>query len=427
MLNVQHAVLVALLTLTVAGRAGERPVKIVNGKWFDGARFEPRTMYMSGERFINTPKTEPDSIIDLHGGYVVPPFGEAHNHNFDASSPQTAHAVIDKYTNDGVFYGQNPANVLRARDGLKLYINKPGSIDVTFSNAALTGEGGHPIGLYLRNLARGGMLASDTNTTGGFIWIIRDQTDLASKWPAILNSHPDFIKVILAYSEDFDRRLKDSTTFNWRGIDPKLLPEIVRMAHASDLRVMAHVETAGDFRNALKSGVDMIGHIPGFRGNEKGEMPDMAPYTITDADAELAAKQGTFVVTTLGGIVGVPDTALRKTADAFFAKNLAMLKKHKVKVIIGSDSYRTTSLPEALYLSTLKVYSNAELLKLWSEDTPRAIFPGRMIGKLEPGYEASFLVLEKNPIEDLSNVKTIVLRMKQGAEISAPSSSSQAR
>ena len=104
-----------------------------------------------------------------------------------------------------------------------------------------------------------------------------------------------------------------------------------------------------------------------------------------------------------------------------------MLKKHKVKVIVGSDSYRTTSLPEALYLSTLTVYSNAELLKLWSEDTPRAILPGRMIGKLEPGYEASFLVLEKNPVEDLSNVKTIVLRVKQGAEISAPSSSSQPR
>lgn len=423
MLKFQHLVFLAVLPLIGTSDQGdEHAVKIVNGKWFDGARFESRTMYISDGKFIAKPAAEPDSVIDLHGGFVVPPFAEAHNHNFDASSAETAKAVIDKYTRDGVFYGQNPANVLRARTGIAPYINKPGSIDVKFSNAALTGEGGHPIGLFLRNLGRGAMLATDTNTTGGFIWIIRNQTDLASKWPAILNSKPDFIKVILAYSEEFDQRLRDSTTFNWRGIDPKLLPEIVRLAHASDLRVMAHVETAGDFRNALKAGVDQIGHTPGFRGNEKGQMTDLAPYTLADEDAADAARRGTFVVTTLGGIVGVPDTALRRKADAFFAANLRMLKKHDVHVIIGSDSYRNTSLPEALYLSTLGVYSNAELLKLWSEDTPRAIFPGRRIGKLEPGYEASFLVLKSDPVADFNNVKTIVMRMKQGAFISAPSS-----
>jgi len=150
-------------------------------------------------------------------------------------------------------------------------------------------------------------------------------------------------------------------------------------------------------------------------------MPDLIPYTLTDADADEAARRGTFVVTTLGGIAGVPDSALRQKADAFFAANLRMLKKHNVRVIVGSDSYRTTSLPEALYLSTLGVYSNAELLEVWSEATPRAIFPGRKIGKLEPGYEASFLVLKSDPLADFSNVKTIVMRMKQGAFISAPS------
>ena len=422
MLKIQHIIPVALLLVVSASvRPDQREVKLVNGRWFDGTRFESRTMYMSGERFIPKPRIDPDSVIDLHGGFVVPPFAEAHNHNFDASSPETAKAVVDKYMADGVFYGQNPANVLRARQGLLGFINNPKGVDVKFSNAALTGPGGHPLGLFLRNLSRGAMLPTDTNTTGGFIWIIRDQTDLASKWPAILNGKPDFIKVILAYSDQYERRLADSTTFNWRGIDPRLLPEIVRLAHASDLRVMAHVETAADFRNALKAGVDQIGHIPGFRGNEKGEMPDLIPYTLTDADADEAARRGTFVVTTLGGIAGVPDSALRRKADAFFAANLRMLKKHNVRVIVGSDSYRTTSLPEALYLSTLGVYSNSELLELWSEATPRAIFPGRKIGKLEPGYEASFLVLKSDPLADFSNVKTIVMRMKQGAFISAPS------
>jgi imidazolonepropionase-like amidohydrolase len=280
--------------------------------------------------------------------------------------------------------------------------------------------------LFLRNLGRGVMLATDSNTTEGFLWIIRDRNDLDRKWPAILASKPDFIKVMLLYSDQYRKRLNDSASFNWRGIDPDLVPVIVARAHANKLRVMAHVETAADFRNALAAGVDIIGHMPGFRGNEQTKLPDVAPYEITDADAERAKRQHTYVVTTLGGIEQIPLvgpdslTSLRRRADSLFARNLRMLKKHGVTVIVGSDSYRTTSVPEALYLSSLHVYDNAELLKLWTDDTSREIFPNRRIGRLAPGYEASFIVLDKNPLVDFTNVKTIRLRVKQGFTIVEP-------
>ena len=42
------------------------------------------------------------------------------------------------------------------------------------------------------------------------------------------------------------------------------------------------------------------------------------------------------------------------------------------------------------------------------------IFPNRKIGHLEEGYEASFLVLAGNPLEDFSNVRRIEMRVKQG-------------
>jgi len=123
------------------------------------------------------------------------------------------------------------------------------------------------------------------------------------------------------------------------------------------------------------------------------------------------------VITTLGGIVGVPDSVLRRRADSLFTRNLETMKRHGVHVIIGSDSYRQTSMPEALYLSSLAVYDNAELVRMWSEETSRAIFPRRRIGRLENGYESSFLVLEDDPLMDFSNVKRIKLRVKQGFEI----------
>lgn len=396
-------------------------LELVNGHWFDGSRFADRTMYSVDGYFSDHRPARVDSVVDLHQGYVVPPFGEAHNHNIDASNAAAARTIIDKYLRDGVFYAQNPANVLRARAGLTGFINVPTGIDVTFSNAVLTGPGGHPLGLFFRNLSRGGMLPTDSNSTAGFVWTIADRADLDAKWPRVLDSHPDFIKTMLLYSEEYERRKSDTAFFNWRGLNPALLPEIVRRAHAAGLRVMTHIETAGDFHNAIIAGADEIGHTPGFRGNEKTELPDFAPYLISDADAELAAKRGVFVITTLGDAGGLPDAGLRARFARLDSLNLAMLKKHRVKIAVGSDSYRNTSVPEAMWLSSLGVLSKAELLRTWTETTAEAILPRRKIGKLAPGYEASLLVLSADPLADFNNVKRITLRMKQGQLLPAAS------
>jgi hypothetical protein len=397
-----------------------RSIALINGQWFDGAKFVDRTMYSVDGVFADRP-ARVDTVIDLQHDYVVPPFGEAHNHNVDATTATRARVVVEKYFRDGVFYVQNPANVLRARSGLVGFINVPTGIDATFANAALTGPGGHPMGLFLRNLGRGAMVATDSNSTSGFLWTIADRADLDRKWPQILASHPDFIKTMLLYSEEYERRKSDSAFFNWRGLNPVLLPEIVRRAHAAGLRVMTHIETSGDFHNALVAGVDQIGHTPGFRGNEKTQLADFAPFLMTDADAELAAQRGVYVVTTLSGPDGLPDTALLARFIKLDSLNLAMMKKHHVRIIVGSDSYRTTSVPEAMWLSKLGVLSNAELLRAWTDETAHAIFPQRKIGRLAPGYEASLLVLAGDPIADFINVKRIVLRMKQGQLIQVAS------
>jgi predicted amidohydrolase YtcJ len=84
-----------------------------------------------------------------------------------------------------------------------------------------------------------------------------------------------------------------------------------------------------------------------------------------------------------------------------------------------------TSLSEAMNLYEMKAFDNLTLLKLWSETTARAIFPNRKIGKLKKGYEASFLVLGGNPVENFEHVKAIRMRFKQGypvvIESAAPS------
>jgi imidazolonepropionase-like amidohydrolase len=96
--------------------------------------------------------------------------------------------------------------------------------------------------------------------------------------------------------------------------------------------------------------------------------------------------------------------------------NLRLLHESGVRLAIGSDIIQS-AVKEIDYLQKLSVFDNLTLLKMWTETTPQTIFPGRRIGELKEGYEASFLALEGNPLEDLQNVRRIKLRFKQGVPI----------
>lgn len=68
-------------------------------------------------------------------------------------------------------------------------------------------------------------------------------------------------------------------------------------------------------------------------------------------------------------------------------------------------------------MRALGVWSDLELLRMWAVDTPRSIFPGRRIGRLEDGYEASFLVLRDDPTHSIDALNSIDLRVKQGCSL----------
>ena len=407
------AVLVLSATLGRGAAQAESAVAYENGRWFTGTAFESRTMYVAEGRFVARPRRIA-SVVDLKGGHVVPPFAEAHNHNLEPG--KRVDAVIRDYARAGVFYVQNPNCLPEARAALQEILARPAAPEATFASGGLTGPGGHPLELATRNIARGFWAAKDGE--GAFFFAVRDASALHEVWPALLRARPDFVKVLLLYSEEYAARLADPATLGWRGLDPSLVPSIVARARAADLRVVAHVETAADFHVAVDAGVDQIAHLPGFRGDEKTALPDVGRYEIQEADARRAARRGTVVVTTVSGLARYADErkdgALREAADALQRRNLMLLKKHAVPLAIGSDEYRDTSVQEALYLHALGVFDAAEMLRIWTETTPRAIFPKRRLGRLARGYPASFLVLEGDPLADFSNVTRIRLRVKHG-------------
>lgn len=385
------------LLLLLAFSASAEPLCFTNARWFNGHTFRARTV-CTANGVLTSKRLRNARSIDLAGAYVVPPFGEAHNHNVEES--ERLDAVIKMYLDAGVFYVKNPNSLPRATPRDR--VNRPDSIDAVFSLGGLTGTGGHPTDLLTRNMARGAWTIEDGD--GAFFHNIDSLADLDAKLPRLLAQKPDFIKTYLLFSEEYHERKHDASKGSWKGLNPEHLPEIVRRAHAAGLRVSTHVETARDFHWAVHARVDEINHLPGFRADVRDDR-----FFIRAADAMLAGRYGITVVTTSGG-------GLRQrpaSRDAIVA-NLTLLKKHGVKLAIGSDDYRNGVVPEVMALRELGIFSDAELLDLWSRATPRAIFPKRKIGCLDDGCEASFLALAGDPLADFANTGRIRLRVKDG-------------
>jgi hypothetical protein len=106
------------------------------------------------------------------------------------------------------------------------------------------------------------------------------------KWPRILELRPDFIKTILVFSDEFEKRKDQDIPDALKGLDPRLLPKIVEKAHAAKLHVSTHVMNAADFHAAVTAGTDEIAHLP------------FATDSIMVEDTKLAAHHGIVVDTT---------------------------------------------------------------------------------------------------------------------------------
>jgi imidazolonepropionase-like amidohydrolase len=123
------------------------------------------------------------------------------------------------------------------------------------------------------------------------------------------------------------------------------------------------------------------------------------------------------VVTTLGYII---DEILSNPSDSntlimeVIENNIELLRKYKVPIAIGSDNYGGTSFDEINSLSNSRLFSNEDLLKMWTRTTVETIFPDKKLGLIENSYIANFLVLEKNPLNSFENFQKISMLVKEG-------------
>jgi hypothetical protein len=134
----------ALLTgVPVSGGGSPKPnYAFQNGRWWDGSGYKQGALYSVGGILSSEQPTHVDHIFALHGGYVIPPLAEGHNHWLEPSKVDDYNAC---YLADGVYYVRDMGNVPFLVDQFRDKVNLPTSVDWTSATPPFTGLGADPV------------------------------------------------------------------------------------------------------------------------------------------------------------------------------------------------------------------------------------------------------------------------------------------
>jgi len=391
--------------------------ELKNARWFDGRQIQRGNLYVENGVFVAKKPAKVNRKMDLRGQQVlINPLGEAHNHNLQTAWGWGQYA--DKYIDEGVFYAAMLCGDPNGAAEVAPLAAHPAAPDVTFVTACITSPDGYPLAAVLPEPTPAAAAAQQ------LIVLVDSPEQAREQWPAIQARGGRWLRIVLSHSERPE--LRDlSAMFGRLGLRPDTATELTRLAHANGRQVVAHVETAADYEVALAAGVDAIAHLPGY-ANTLDEPVER--FALSEAAAAQAARQRTATITTTAATTLFkldPErlAALREVQRA----NLARLQAAGAPLLVGSDVFIGTARAEVHALDELGL-DRATLLRLATQDTPRALFPGRRLGCFDPGCEASFLLLGGDPLADLAQVDTPLLRVKQGrlltrlAEVAASSS-----
>ena len=390
---------------------------IEGGSVYRDGKFEKVDFYVVDGKFSFKKPTQIDSTIKIENKFVIPPFGDAHTHNLDR--PWQMGFLPKQYADEGTIYVQNLTSKLRETQALRPYFEQDSTIDVTYAHQGLSSTLGHPFmayepftmgieyGTWEENMDS--IRKSRLDLDNAYIFLDNEQ-DLEDKLPAYFDASPDVVKIYLLDSENHEKNSKDDQIGD-HGLSVELARKIIKESHDRGLLVYAHIETAYDFKEAIMAGVDHFAHMPGYGWD--GDPSTKDKYYVPDPVLKMAAAKQIGVIPTLGPAMGYPTVdSLQKVS--LIRDFLGRFKDKGGQILIGSDSFNKTLSGEIQEFVHTDIYEPKELLTVLCYDTPRAIFPNRNIGRIEEGYEGSFIVLGRNPLENIDALKEVELVVKQG-------------
>ncbi len=385
-----------------------------NGRIIDGVSPEPLdrgSVLIEGERItavgpvdqVKAPPHGQGETVDLSGRTIMPGMIDCHFH--------PTYTDVTCFEDYDLRRPMEHSTILAARNAQTL-------LEIGFTSARDVGARGL-ISIALRDMINEGVIKGPRmkaggrilTTTGGLADMYGDWVDNRTALGIVVNGPEEMLKATRAeikYGADCIKVEASGT-----GISPfssstkqtmteEEMAVVVNEAKRNGVQVACHAQATEGIKNAVRAGVRTIEH--GSFLDEEG--------------ADLMLRMGTILVPTIsvlylyvhkGAEAGFPQWVVEKFRGdlVLHMESVKLARAKGIPMVVGSDSGHRFN-PQSVIAIELELmvtetgFTPMEAIQSATRVGADTIYMGDEVGRLAPGYYADALVIDGDPLADIS-------------------------
>jgi imidazolonepropionase-like amidohydrolase len=234
------------------------------------------------------------------------------------------------------------------------------------------------------------------------------------------------VQELAAHKVDIVKVWIDDRDGKYAKMTPALYGAAIDEAHKNGLRATVHIFTLEDAKGALKAGVDAFAHSVRDRDVDDEFMALLKQHPNIVVNPNLPPRGVKTDVSWLKA--SLPAAEMEKVekanvdnpkAQAFYgiqSRNLARLNAAGVKIILGTDGNTPWAPHEEIADMVTAGMTPAQAIIAATRNGAEFLKMADA-GTLQAGKSADFIVLDANPLDDITNTRKISAVYLQGAKL----------